>query len=145
MQGEVGYETVTFSNNTRTRYFDWLHCANAKAQKLSASVWEPCLSYTPLASGDCMQGWADTQPGANPFSRSYVKQRASNGWDPGPPIEVTDTTHLKGACGETGGRRNRVVGKVWTRNKIGRNKVLSIDSHCDPVRHRSLTQIGRSS
>ena len=84
-----------------------------------------------------MQGWADTQPGANPFSRSYVKQRASNGWDPGPPIEVTDTillsqSHLKGACGETGGRRNRVVGKVWTRNKIGRNIVLSIDSHCDP-------------
>ena len=68
----------------------------------------------------------------------------------GPPIEVTDTilyrqAHLKGACGETGGRRNRVVGKVWTRNKIGRNIVLSIDSHCDPVRHRSLTQIGRSS
>ena len=48
VQGEVGYETVTFSNNTSTRYFDWLHCANAKAQKLSASVWEPSLSYTPL-------------------------------------------------------------------------------------------------
>ena len=52
---------------------------------------------------------------------------------------------MKEACGEPGGRRNRVVGKMWTRTKIGRNKVLSIDSHCDPVRHRSLTQTGRSS
>ena len=60
-----------------------------------------------------MQGWADTQPGANSFSRSYVKQKASNGCDPGPPIEVTDTillsqSHSKGDRGEAGGRRKGV-------------------------------------
>ena len=49
VQGEVGYETVTFDNNTSTRYSDWPHCANAKAQ-ISASVWEPSLSYTPPPS-----------------------------------------------------------------------------------------------
>ena len=79
VQGDVGYETVTFTNNTSTRYSDWLHCANATAQKLSASVWEPSLSYTPLVSGDCMQGRADTHPGANPYSGPYAKQRAGNG------------------------------------------------------------------
>ena len=56
VQGDVGYETVTFSNNTSTRYFDWLYCASAKAQKLSASVWEPSLSYTPLVSGTACRG-----------------------------------------------------------------------------------------
>ena len=85
VQGEVGYETVTFDNNTSTRYSDWLHCANATAQRLSASVWEPSLSYTPLASEDGMQEWVDTKSDVNSLSRSYVKQRASNGWDPGPP------------------------------------------------------------
>ena len=65
VQGEVGYETVTFDNNTSTRYSDWLHCANAKAQRLSASVWEPSLSYTPLASGDGMQEWDDTKSDVN--------------------------------------------------------------------------------
>ena len=30
VQGEVGYETVTFDNNTSTRYSDWLHCANER-------------------------------------------------------------------------------------------------------------------
>ena len=109
VQGEVAYETVTFDNNTSTRYSDCLHCANATAQQLSASVWEPSLSYTPLASGDGMQEWADTKCDVYSLSRSYVKKRASNGWDPGPPIEVTDTillsqSHLKGACGTTGSR-----------------------------------------
>ena len=149
VQGDVGYETVTFSNNTSTRYFDWLHCANAKAQKLSASVWEPSLSYTPLVSGDCMQGWADTHPGANPNSCPYANQMAGNGWDPGLPIELTDTiqssqSHSKGARGEAGGRRNPVVGTEWTLNKISGEKVLSIDSLWDPVRHGSLTHTGRS-
>ena len=65
-----------------------------------------------------------------------------------PPIEVTDTillsqSHLKGACGATGGRRHRVVGKVWKRNKIGRNQILTIDSHGDLVSPRFLTQTGR--
>ena len=63
-------------------------------------------------------------------------------------IEVTDTiqssqSHSKGARGETEGRRNLAVGKVWTLNQIGGDKVVSIDSHRDPVRHRSLTHTGR--
>ena len=125
---------VTFSNNTSTRYFDWLHYANAKAQKLNASGWEASLSHTPLVSGDGRQGWADTHPGANPYSGPYAKQRAGNGWDPGPPIEVTDTiqssqSHSKGACRETGGRCNLAAGKVWTLNKIGGDQGLNIDSH----------------
>ena len=62
VQGDVGYETVTFSNNTSTRYFDWLHCANAKAQKLSASVWEPSLSYTPVASETACRGGLTLNP-----------------------------------------------------------------------------------
>ena len=96
-----------------------------------------------------MQGRADTHPGANPYSGSYAKQRVGNGWDPGPLIEVTDIiqssqSHSKGTRGEAGGRRNPAVGKEWTLNKLGGGKVLRIDSHWEPVRHRSLTQTGRS-
>ena len=116
VQGKVGYETVTFTNNTNTRYFDWLHCANATAQKLSASGWEPSLPRTPLVLGNGRQGWADTHPGANPYSGPDAQQRASNEWDPGPPIEVTDTiqasqSYLKGVCRETGGRCNLAAGR----------------------------------
>ena len=92
-----------------------------------------------------MQGWADTHPGANPNSCPYANQRAGNGWDTGPPIELTDTIQSsKGARGEAGGRRNPAVGKEWTLNKIGGDKVLSIDSLWNPVRHGSLTHTGRS-
>ena len=67
-----------------------------------------------------------------------------------PPVEVTDTillsqSHSKGACGANGGRRHRVGGKVWKRNKIGRNQILTIDSHSDLVSHRFLTQTGSPS
>ena len=34
VQEEVGYETVTFTNNSSTRYVDWLYCASANANKL---------------------------------------------------------------------------------------------------------------
>ena len=39
VQGEVGYESVTFSNNGSTRYVDWLCCASANASKISANAW----------------------------------------------------------------------------------------------------------
>ena len=84
-QGDVGYETVTFSNNASTRYVEWLYCASAKANKLSASAWEPSLPYTSLVSGDCMQGWEDTHPGAHSNACLYASKKAGNGWDPGPP------------------------------------------------------------
>ena len=73
----------------------------------------------PLASGDGMQEWDDTKSDVNSLSRSYVKQRASNGWDPGPPIEVTDTilinqSHSKGACEANG------VGDIGSGVRCGR-------------------------
>ena len=95
-----------------------------------------------------MQGWADTHPGAHLCACLYARKRAGNGWDPGPPPKLNDTTQYrqpqpKGDRGEAGGRRNPAVGKEWKFNKIGRRQVLKIDSHREPVRRKSLTQTGR--
>ena len=56
VQGDVGYETVTFSNNTSTRYFDWLHCPNAKAKKIKRErVGAESLVY-PFSLGELHAG-----------------------------------------------------------------------------------------
>jgi hypothetical protein len=66
VQGEVGYETVTFTNNSSTCYVCWPYNASAYAKNLMAGEGEPSLPFPFLDSENSSsfrrQGWATKHP-----------------------------------------------------------------------------------
>ena len=91
---EEGYETLTFINNTGTRYSHWLCASNATRPR----------AYGSTTISDPFERQANLEEAISPCRRWYEPTLYANaitnsdGWDPGPPIgapPIHPTTHFK--------------------------------------------------